>query len=583
MQLPPEEEEDERPLAEIAAAGRQVARQCTVLIHDVSSGHPLPDPQYPVGIFEVPGPGDEGPVLCAIVSVLDVEGRLLVAVPHKAWNRTTKNRVLPPTALSKATLVEVPFEDRSSEVSDPGRRKIWLGLLASDFERYVNFETPVESSTLDFPFASESPFVLPVADSLADHAFQFTPFESAASGGAGGETVEQRLGVLEKGLAEIAENLKRIAPSSTTSTRPSALRATPKPASKSAKDQTGKGPQDFQSTPLASRVESFDLEVVRSAREAGVPDSQIARMLDIAAKGKPQLGDVPPPRRKVSILSDSEEEEDEDAEEEEQASAADGSSKVLVSAVSKLTKIAAQLASRRKKDRSLEGVLDGVGSGASDSSGLAGSRRHAAALRALRAALVKQPEELYKVLEANLERDFNVVNQVPGSASVQVTARAWLEMRSHVQNFQTPARLLWGIAGALDCMRQHKHAEARARLGLMLAAGDQLSIDRGNWLIAAEMMLEDGPPLATFGQHQLPQEHEAPYTSLVDGRWVDLFVAKLKDYEELAEKKRKLTFKKLPVPPIADPAAKANLKGKGKGKGKGGGGNPGSDDPPASQ
>ena len=361
------------------------------------------------------------------------------------------------------------------------------------------------------------------------------------------------------------------------------MRATPKPASKSAKDQTGKGPQDFQSTPLASRVESFDLEVVRSAREAGVPDSQIARMLDIAAKGKPQLGDVPPPRRKVSILSDSEEGEDEDAEEEEQAAAADGSNKVLVSAVSKLTKIAAQLASRRKKDRSLEGVLDGVGSGATDSSGLAGSRRRAAALRALRAALVKQPEELYKVLEANLERDFNVVNQVPGSASVQVTSRAWLEMRSHVQNFQTPARLLWGIAGALDCMRQHKHAEARARLGLMLAAGDQLSIDRGNWLIAAEMMLEDGPPLATFGQHQLPQEHEAPYTSLVDGRWVDLFVAKLKDYEELAEKKRKLTFKKLPVPPIADPAAKANLKGKGKGKGKGGGGNPGSDDSPASR
>lgn len=133
---------------------------------------------------------------------------------------------------------------------------------------------------------------------------------------------------------------------------------------------------------------------------------------------------MPPPRRKVSILSDSEEDEDEDAEEEEQAAATDGSNKVLVSAVSKLTKIAAQLASRRKKDRSLEGVLDGVGSGASDSSGLAGSRRHAAALRALRAALVKQPEELYKVLEANLERDFNVVNQVPGSASVQVTARA---------------------------------------------------------------------------------------------------------------------------------------------------------------
>ena len=112
------------------------------------------------------------------------------------------------------------------------------------------------------------------------------------------------------------------------------------------------------------------------------------------------------------------------------------------------------------------------------------------------------------------------------------------------------------VAGALDCMRLHKHAEARARLGLMLAAGDQLSIDRGNWLIAAEMMLEDGPPLATFSQHTLPQEHEAPFTNLVDGRWVDLFVAKLKDFEELAEKKRKLTAKKTLVPPVLDTAPK---------------------------
>ena len=132
-------------------------------------------------------------------------------------------------------------------------------------------------------------------------------------------------------------------------------------------------------------------------------------------------------------------------------------------------------------------------------------------------------------------------------------------------------------------MRQHKHSEARARLGLMLAAGDQLSIDRGNWLIAAEMMLEDGPPLATFGQHTLPQEHEAPFTNLVDGRWVDLFVAKLKDFEELAEKKRKLTAKKTLIPPVLDTAPKGAPKAKGKGKGKGGGGNPGSEDPPLQQ
>lgn len=437
MELLPEEGAgDERPLADVAAAGRHVARQCTVLIQDEGTGQPLPDPQYPVGIFEVPGAVDEGPILCAVISICVVEGRLLVAVPHRAWNRTTRLRVLPQNALSKATVVEVPFENRSADM-DPGRRKIWLGFLAGEFEQFINFETPVESSTLDYPFAAEGHFVLPLSDALADYAAQFIPFESALSsaGGAGG-SVEQRLGKLERSMAEIADSLKRLAPpSEAPAARPSALRSSPKYSAKSPKDQ---------STPLASRVEGMDLEVLRSAREAGVPDSQISQMLELASKGKPQLTDVPPPRKKVSILSDSEEEDEEELQEATDTAASGGESKVLVSAVSKLTKIASQLAARRKKDRSLEGVLDGVGSGASESSGLTGTRRHAAALRALRAALQRQPEELYKVLEANLEKDFNVVNQVPGSASVQVTARAWLEMRSHVQNFQTPARLLWG-------------------------------------------------------------------------------------------------------------------------------------------
>ena len=82
-----------------------------------------------------------------MISVCVVEGRLLVAVPHRAWNRTTRLRVLPQNALSKATVVEVPFENRSADM-DPGRRKIWLGFLAGEFEQFINFETPVESSTM---------------------------------------------------------------------------------------------------------------------------------------------------------------------------------------------------------------------------------------------------------------------------------------------------------------------------------------------------------------------------------------------------------------------------------------------------
>lgn len=192
-----------------------------------------------------------------------------------------------------------------------------------------------------------------------------------------------------------------------------------------------------------------------------------------------------------------------------------------------------------------------------------------------------QPEELHKSIEQRMEEDFNLQAQIPGSAAIQLTARAWLEMRSRVQNFQTPVRLLWAVAGILDCLRAQRYAEARARACLTLAMGDQLSIDRGSWLIAGELSLEDPPPLSSFSQHHLPQEHEAPFTKLVDGRWVDLVVQKLHDYDSLAEKKRKLGAKGAvpPNPPIP-PNGKGDMKGDPKrrpkaapkGKGAGGGG-----------
>ena len=154
----------------------------------------------------------------------------------------------------------------------------------------------------------------------------------------------------------------------------------------------------------------------------------------------------------------------------------------LTTAVSKLTQIAEHLVNRKKKEKGLEAVLDGIGSGSSESSGLAGPRRHSAALRALQKALVTQPEEIVKSIEGRMQEDFNLRGQVPGSAAVQLTARSWLEMRSRVQNFQTPVRLLWAIGGVLDALNQQRISEAKARCCLALAAGDQLSID--SWFMA---------------------------------------------------------------------------------------------------
>ena len=50
---------------------------------------------------------------------------------------------------------------------------------------------------------------------------------------------------------------------------------------------------------------------------------------------------------------------------------------------------------------------------------------------------------LYEPIERNMEEDFQVRIQMPGSAPVQVSARAWLELRSRAQGFPTPVRLHW--------------------------------------------------------------------------------------------------------------------------------------------
>lgn len=534
------------------------ARLCTVV------GGGAPDVDYPLGCFEVPA-AELGlaPRTVALVAVTESDGRLVVAVPFATWHRVGARRVLPQRALQRAVVVDIPVIDRNSSTVLPYSVKVWLGLLAPEWEDAVIFEADQHRGDWDYLFDSAGAFILPAASSLAEAAEQQFAFNTAASAAPAPEAVhlpdsllDRRLSELEKSVQAIAESLKSVV-----DTKDKPVIAA-KPKVRACPPPPGLGPQD-----------GIDYEVVRSAQQAGIPQHQIDMMLELAQKGRPKLTDLPTDKRKkvtaVDPLSESEADEaDEDLEEEE--AGVGGDSAALSTAVQKLTQIASHLVAQKKSERSLDSVLDGVGSGNTESSNVSGSRRSAAALRALRRALTHQPKEIYKLVESNMEADFNQAAQVPGSASVNVTARAWLEMRSRVQMYQTPVRLLWGIAGVWDCLRQSKYEEARARTALLMCQGDQLSIDRGNWILAAEMALEEPPPLSQFNHHSLPSDTEAPYTRLVDGRWVDLFLQKLADFDSLTEKKRKLNARRLPPnPPAATSKAAAKVEPKKKGKGKG--------------
>jgi hypothetical protein len=97
---------------------------------------------------------------------------------------------------------------------------------------------------------------------------------------------------------------------------------------------------------------------------------------------------------------------------------------------------------------------------------------------------------------------------------------------------------------------------------LALAQIDQQSCDRGNWLLAAELSLEPAPPAHSFQSHVPPESWETPHTKLIDPRWFELMLSKLKDFADYQEKKLKLSSpgggkgKEQPTQPAAKAAPK---------------------------
>ena len=194
------------------------------------------------------------------------------------------------------------------------------------------------------------------------------------------------------------------------------------------------------------------------------------------------------------------------------------------------------LEKKESRGRGLNGILDqaeGIGSARSTGS----ARSKASALRSLQGLL---RSELYQTIEGFLLEDWAQTAAARGVDNPAVTARGWLEHRSRIQNYQTTVRFAWMLGGIWDCLRQGRVDEARARAALGVAAADQTAHDRGSWLLASKVLLEHAPPFAVFGHHALPEGWEAQHSRLLDPRWVELYMHKLKDFAEFQEKKFRL-------------------------------------------
>eukprot|EP00435_Cladocopium_sp_Y103_P054406 s44_g17.t1 len=500
---------------------------------------------YSVGIL-VAGSGPS--ISC--IGVAEIDGRFLCAFPESAWHRTKVRRQLSANFMKPVAVVVPSCAPEGKEVPNhEATIKVWLGLIAEEVAALVECG-PFLMPDVDFPVDTNGVQLLPFAESLVaaakDH-FTFFSYSEAAPQ----EGVEGRLRSVEEGLVRLQSTLDAaLAQRSAASAGKEAGRKRPAASSK----ERGGVPA------------GIDPLVAQHALQAGV---SLDALKEVAKLGTP--GATAKAKARSVVAPAEEETSDEDEEEEEVEDG--GSADPMVKAVAQMSKVLSEMHKEKKgkKAKTIEGILDRAESGSGKDS-LNYGKSKAGALRSLHALLKSNPSLIYKELEKRLQEDWELSGVQPGLQSSTVSARGWVEYRSRISAYPSSIRAAWAIAGIWDCLRQNKYEEARARAGLAVAQIDQQSCDRGNWLLAAELALEPAPPAHSFQNHVPPESWEIPHSKLIDPRWIELMLAKLKDWADYQEKKQKLNS---PAPNPrpkeggpAKPEPKKNAKGGGKDGGK---------------
>eukprot|EP00435_Cladocopium_sp_Y103_P014703 s4063_g3.t1 len=497
------------------------------------------DPEYSVGILAA----GSGPSI-ACIGVAEVDGKYLCAFPEAAWHRTKiRRQIAVPFAKPVAVVVPTCAQDGREIPDHDVPMKVWLGLISEEAAMLVEYG-PFLVADVGFPVDTNGLQLLPFAESLVAAARDHFTFLSLSEAPPTGGGMENRLKVVEDGLGKLQSTLDAFLAQQSSAKSKEAVRKRPSAL-------RGKG----------EAASGLDPLVARNALQAGVTPDALSQIAKLSAVGAAPKSKARAPEAEDELSSDEEEEGD--------AASVDGSADPMVRAVTQMSKVLKELHSdkREKKAKTLDNILDRAESGSTKDT-LSYGKSRAGALRSLQALLKSNPVLIYQELERRLQEDWELNGVQPGLQSSTVSARGWVEYRSRISAYPSSIRSAWALAGIWDCLRANKIEEARARAGLALAQIDQQSCDRGNWLLAAEISLEPAPPSHSFQNHVPPETWEVPHTRLIDPRWFELMLAKLKDFADFQEKKQKLnSSSSAPRPKEASPAKpepKKNAKGGGK-------------------
>ena len=476
------------------------------------------------------------------IPITEVEGGVLAAVPFLAWHRNINRRLLPPGALTRPVLAEVAGLEVTESEQTETVVKVWVGVVKEDLIASAQVGEAEEPGALDFgeelgPLTR----VVPTAESLIDVADEHFSFTTAASGEpkkptpkrkARGPTMDTRVTVLEDGLKQIQQTLSEL---------PGKLQpqkaATVKPKS----GAVAEGERKEVVGPAVFPIPGLDPGSVAAARDAGISEEQLQVLGKMFAKPGKMTEPAVTRKARKNVLSESEEEEEQEpgAEVVDVADAGGPVEKAVV----QLTKLVANLAKGKGSRAGLEGILDKVesgGSGSDATSSGGGSRTKAAAYKKLKDAMEHHPEWIYQSVEAQMDEDYNLVRAMPGASAMPTTSRGWVEHRSRILHYPSTIRMAWCLAGVHDALKSNNIALARAKAALGLAAVDQASLDGGSWSLAQELLLENAPPYQAFQNKKTPDTSEQVATRLIEERFLEVALWRLKDRDSYLESRRRL-------------------------------------------
>lgn len=472
--------------------------------------------------------------------ITTIEGKVLCAVPFLAWHRTAARRFLPTGALSKVVLVEVPGIDLSDpEQPEETSLKVWVGSLHEELVQDVVPGLPEEPGALDFGEESGGR-IMPAATSLVEIANEHFQFVTAQSGAPKKPTpkkkarggLEGRMTSLEETLKSIQETLQNLPQKKKEEKPRDAKPAKAKPGVRAAASSGGDLP-------------GLDPAVVAAARASGMAEEHLTRLSQMFARPERMAEPAIRKKGKRDLLSESEDEAEEEDEGEVAEDAGEGKEKgpPIERAVLQLTKLVANMAKTKKSGGGLEGILEKVdgsvpSSEAAGSGG--GSRSKAAAYKRLKEAMETHPEWIYQSIEAQMEEDYNQMRMLPGGALLPTTSRGWVGHRSRILHYPGTIRMAWALSGIHDALKSNNVPLARAKAALSLAAVDQASLDGGAWALAQEMLLENPPPYHSFVNKRNPDPVEQPSTRLVEERFLEVMLWRLKDKDHYLESRKRL-------------------------------------------